>query len=193
MENSSGKMGALKFFRESVKNLKTVGTITRSSKYLCQAMIQPIDLQHANVVIELGAGDGVLTHYILDQMPPNAKLLSFELNPEFCKQLEQIQDDRLIIVNDDAAKIEEYLNKNGFDKTDAIISALPFTLIPESIMNAILEACKKVLRQDGVFTQMHYSLLLLKNYKRVFGNTKIKFVPLNIPPAWVVISKNKSH
>ena len=90
-------MGTIKFFRESVKNLKTVGTITRSSKYLCKGMIKPVDFSKAKVLVELGAGDGVVTKHILENMRKDAKLLAFELNPKFCEQIREIQDERLII------------------------------------------------------------------------------------------------
>jgi phospholipid N-methyltransferase len=70
--------------------MRTTGSIIRSSKYLCKAMIKPIDFNKANVIVELGAGDGVLTHYILNRMKPQAKLLCFEINPKFCEVLKQM-------------------------------------------------------------------------------------------------------
>lgn len=33
-------MGRFAFFKESLRNFKTVGTVTRSSRYLCQAVVK---------------------------------------------------------------------------------------------------------------------------------------------------------
>ena len=189
--NSNQEMGKIKFFKESIKNLKTVGTITRSSKYLCKAMIKPVDFKNAKVIVELGAGDGVVTSHILSAMEPDAKLLAFELNSKFCDQIrQQIKDDRLIIIEDDASKIKEYLDANGLEKADAVISALPFTLIPEEIAYQIVRSCKDNMKEGGTYVQIHYSLIAKKYYKNVFGNIDIRFIPINVPPAWVMVCNN---
>ncbi len=188
--NNNQPMGKIKFFKESLKNLKTVGTITRSSKYLCKGMIKPVDFTEAKVIVELGAGDGVVTSHILSAMNPDAKLLAFELNSKFCEQMRQeIKDDRLIIIEDDANKLEHYLEINGLEKADAIISALPFTIIPEDITYSIINACKDNMKKGGTYVQIHYSLIPKKYYKNVFGNIDISFIPINVPPAWVMVSK----
>jgi len=184
-------MGTIKFFKESVKNLKTVGTVTRSSKFLCKGMIKPIDFSTAKVIVELGAGDGVVTKHILKEMVEDAILLSFELNPKFCRQLREINDPRLIVVEDDAEKVAAYLSDNGHTHADAIISALPFTLIPEDICYRIIGQCKESLIPNGLYVQIHYSLIPKKMYKKIFGNVELNFVPINVPPAWVMISQKR--
>lgn len=190
MTNSKdNQMGTYKFFTESVRNLKTVGTVTRSSKYLCKAMIKPVDFTKARIIVELGAGDGVVTKHILKKMHKDALLLSFELNSAFCEQMREIKDSRLIIIEDDAEKIGVYLEKYGHEKADYIISALPFTLFPEEVTYRILNNCKKLLSPEGVFIQIHYSLLVKKIYQNVFEEIKLNFVPINVPPAWVFICK----
>lgn len=187
MNSNESQMGTIKFFKESVKNLKTVGTVTRSSKYLCQGMIKPVDFTKANVIVELGAGDGVVTKHILKKMKPDAILLAFELNPMFCEQMREINDPRLIVIEDDAEKLPSYLEQNGHEKADYIISALPFTIFPEEISYSIIRKCKEFLSKDGLFIQIHYSLIPKKLYKNVFGNVKLNFVPINVPPAWVMV------
>jgi len=192
MSSQQQKMGTIKFFRESLKNLKTVGTITRSSKYLCKGMVKPIDFSTAKVIVELGAGDGVVTEHILEAMAPDAKLLAFELNHKFCNQMRnKLKDDRLIIVEDDASKLPHYLSENGLGKIDAVISAIPFTIIPEEITYKIVNTCKDHMVDNGTYVQIHYSLIPKKIYKNVFGNIFINFIPLNVPPAWVMVCKKK--
>lgn len=185
------KNPAIQFIKESISNIKTVGTITRSSKYLCKGMIKPVDFSQAKFIIELGAGDGVVTKHILKEMSPDAMLMVFEVNEKFVKSLNDIEDKRLIVVDDSAEKIESYMNDHGFKSIDYVISALPFTIFPDEMVEKIVGTCKRLLKDTGKYIQIHYSLIPAKKYKNIFGNLKINFVPLNIPPAWVLVCNKK--
>ncbi|NNE28447.1 MAG: methyltransferase [Saprospiraceae bacterium] len=185
-------MRRIDFLREGLKNLKTVGTVTRSSKFACREMIRHVDFKKAKVLVELGAGDGVITRHILDAMSKDAKLLLFEVNPEFCEVLRGIKDDRLIVVEDSAEKLPKYLEKNQLGTPDYIISAIPFVAMPDDISYRIVETCRDNLKLGGKYVQIHYSLLLKKMYKRVFGNVNVNFVPLNIPPAFILVSEKSA-
>jgi phospholipid N-methyltransferase len=186
-------MNKIAFLRESLKNIKTVGTVTRSSKFLCKEMIEPVDFKKADVIVELGAGDGVVTEHILNRMKPGAKLFSFEVSEAFCDLLRDKfkEDKRVVIVEESAANIAAVLNSYGIQQADYIISALPFVSLPDELGLEIVTACKNVLKPRGLYIQIHYSLLLKKMYKKVFGNVDVSFVPLNIPPAFVLVSENK--
>jgi len=186
-------MNRLDFFRESMRNLKTVGTVTRSSPALCKGMIKPIDFQKAKVVVELGAGDGVVTKHILKALRPDAKLLVFEVNAQFCNKIREIKDDRMIVIEDSAENIENHLHKLGLQQVDHIISAIPFVSLPVELCYSIVRTCKKILPQKGLFVQIHYSLVMKKVYKSVFGNIDVRFVPLNFPPAFVLVCEKRQE
>jgi phospholipid N-methyltransferase len=175
----------LDFFKESIKNLKTVGSVARSSSFLCKAMIEPIDFSKKLVLVELGPGDGVITDYILDKMTAESTLIAIEVNEVFCEKLKLIPDKRLIVVNLSAEHLDEILKQHGFEHCDAIISAVPFVVLPEDVTARILNKCKFVLVKRGLFVQYHYSLFLKKLYFEIFGNIETDFVPINIPPAFV--------
>jgi len=180
------------FLRESLKNLKTVGTITRSSKFLCEHVVRLANLKKARCVVELGAGDGVLTRYILSDLPPGSKLLAFEINKNFCSSLREIHDKRLIIIEDSAERLSYYLALYGFAKVDVIISALPFVVFPDAVSGSIVQSCYDYLEPLGKYVQIQYSLLTKKLYKNVFGNLNIRFELLNLPPAFVFISQKRA-
>ena len=184
-------MEKIAFFKESLKNLKTVGTVLRSSKYVCKEMVSHIDFRDSKCIVELGAGDGVITKHILKKMKKDSILLSFEVNKNFCEQLRQINDPRLHVIEDSAENLEKYLRNANVKKIDAIISAIPFVSLPDELGFIIVGECKKHLKKGGLFIQIHYSLLAKKIYKKVFGNVDVNFVPLNIPPAFVLVSENR--
>lgn len=179
-------MNRIKFLREGMKNMKTVGTVTRSSRYLCRSMVKQADFSEAKVLVELGAGDGVLTKHILSSMRPDARLLAFEVQSSFCDVLRRIDDDRLVVVEDSAEKIGEYLRENGVEKADHILSAIPFVLLPKEAARAIITASRDHLCNSGRFIQVHYSLILKSLYEDIFPRVDVNFVPINLPPAFVI-------
>ncbi|MBR9919643.1 MAG: methyltransferase domain-containing protein [Bacteroidetes bacterium] len=152
-------------------------------------MVKQIDFSQVDHIVELGAGDGVITHHILKQMKPDAKLFAFELLSNMADDLRKIDDDRLIIIEDSAEKLIMYMEKHGVKEVDAIISALPFVAFPDDLAYKIVNQCKHVMKKGGRYVQVHYSLLAKKIYENIFGNVNISFVPLNVPPAFVLVSE----
>jgi phospholipid N-methyltransferase len=181
-------MNKLDFIIEGIRNLKTVGSLTPSSSYLCRAMIEPIDFQKSNVIVELGPGDGVITEYILNAMNASSTLLAFEVNESFCDLLMQKYgtDNRFRLVADSAEKIEEHLNKHGFESVDYVVSAIPFSILPDELARAIILEAKRMLKPGGLFIQFHYSPFTRKHYNEIFDSISTNFVPLNLPPAFVL-------
>lgn len=179
------KMSRISFFLESIKNMKSTGTITRSSKFICKEMTSYVDFKNAKVLVELGAGDGVITKHILKQMRPDAKLLVFEISDVFCDSIREINDDRMVIIQDSAENLGKYLKDLGLNEAHDVISAIPFVVLPDELSNKIIKEVRKYLRPGGTMVQLHYSTLSKKLYENIFENVRIKFVPLNIPPAFL--------
>lgn len=184
-------MTKIGFLKTGIRNLKTVGAVTRSSKYLCKKSISFIDFSEATFIVELGAGDGVVTEYLLEKMRPDAKLLAFEIMPHMIKLLRKIKDDRLVVIEDSAIHLPKYLAQYNVEKVKYISSAIPFVMFPEAEALEIIQVCHDNMEQGGTYMQIHYSLIAKKLYQQVFGNVDANFVPLNVPPAWVLVSKKQ--
>ena len=184
-------MTRIDFLKTSIKNLKTVGAVTRSSKFLCKKSISFIDFKEAKLIVELGAGDGVVTKHILKNMRSDAKLLAFEIIPNMAKLLREINDDRLIVIEDSAEHLAKDLAEHNTDKVKYISSAIPFVMLPEEEALKIIQACHDNMEEGGVYMQIHYSLMAKRLYQKIFGNVDVNFVPLNVPPAWVLVSKKQ--
>jgi phospholipid N-methyltransferase len=184
-------MTRLKFFVEGIKNIKTTGTITRSSRFVCRRLIKGIDFDTAKCIVELGGGDGVVTKHILENMGADTKLITFEILPQFCDLLRNLNDDRLIVAQDSAENIQKYLIENGFKKADYVVSTLPFVNIPEDIGTRILNVAKENLKTGGIFSQLNYSLLTKDLYQSIFGNVDFDFIMRNVPPAFILTCVKK--
>ena len=174
------------FFKEAVKNYKTSGTVVPSSKYLANKMLKDIDFSSAKLIVELGPGNGAITHDILKKLSPNTTLICFEVNDSFYEELIKIKHPQLIVLKASAENIKEEVVQLGFEKADHIISSLPLTIIPKEISHTILTESFSFLKQNGMFVQYQYSLTYYKKLKEVFGNNiTLNFEPFNFPPAFI--------
>jgi len=183
----------LDFLRETFRNLRSTGSVAPSSRFLCRAIAGKIDPARARTIVELGPGDGVITHYILERMQPDAQLLIFEINEVFVKKLHVTfqHDKRVTIIHDSAENMGRYLEERGIASVDCIISGIPFIMLPEILAQRITTECLRWLGMGCRFVQFHYFPLMLPFYKRIFGNVDVEVVPLNIPPALIVCCEKR--
>ena len=172
-------MKFIKFVREFLKNPKQVGAVAASSPFLARKMAQHIG--QATNIVEFGPGTGSVTTEILRHMPKNSRLTCLEINPNFCERLKKIKDSRLKIVNDDVQNCHRYV-----EQPDCILSSLPLANFSDSEKERIFALTSK----SKTYIQFQYNPFLRPKLKKYFKDVKMKFVPLNIPPAFVYISKN---
>jgi len=183
---NSRQLSTFSFLLEGLRNLRTTGTLTRSSTALCEAAIDRIDFGTARVIVELGAGDGVITEHILKHLHPDGKVIAFEVSPELCADMRAIGDSRLVVAEDSAENIRNWLDKVGADQADHVVSAIPFAALPKALGRAIVQAAKDTLRPGGCYNQVHYSLKTKSYYEEAFGQVEARRVWANLPPAWVL-------
>ncbi|WP_175489229.1 class I SAM-dependent methyltransferase [Neolewinella agarilytica] len=182
-------LSTFSFLLEGIRNLRTTGTLTRSSPALCKAAIDRIDFDKARTIVELGAGDGVITEYILKRLHPEGKVIAFEVSPELCDDMRALGDDRLVVAQDSAENIRHWLDQIGADKADHIISAIPFAALPVELGKSIVKASRDNLRPGGCYNQVHYSLKTKNYYEQAFDSVETHRVWANLPPAWVLYCK----
>jgi phospholipid N-methyltransferase len=142
------------------------GTIFQTCHEKAQAISKVLhaDAQH---VVELGPGDGRLTQYLLDRLPPKGRLLAIEVDQgmyQGCK--ENIQDPRLEVVCDDARNIVEILTNQSFGAVDQIFSGIPKQFVTDDLLTSM----KEVLSDNGSFVTYQVRKSLRKNIKHVFGD-----------------------
>jgi phospholipid N-methyltransferase len=170
---------------ELYTNLTTTGAVTFSSKALVKKMLSFTDLTHAELVVELGGGDGSVTQGIVERLSPKAELLVFEINPSFCAAMKkQFPQPNVKIINDSAEHISNYTKGK---KVDYVLSSLPFSLIPKDAGDQIMKESRDCLKPTGKFIQICYSYLLKKLFLKYFSRIEVKFTMKNLPPAFVMI------
>jgi len=176
------------FLKAFWKNPRQTGSVIQSSPFLVRQMVRPVDFRKAKIIVEFGAGTGVVTEKILKNMSPDATLLCFEVNKDLCRKLRnRLRDPRLRVISDGAEKLERYLKRNKPEAVDYVISGLPLVVLPKEIGEGVLVQINKHLKKGGKFIQFQYSLTSRKRFKRTFSKMEIYFTLLNIPPAFVYV------
>ena len=158
-----------------------------SSKFLIKKMLSNIDFSNAKVIVEYGPGNGIITKHILNKMNNDAILICFEINKEFVKCLQLIDDKRLVVTQKSAENIAEILQNLKIDQVDCFISSLPLSILPYKMAKNILINSKQVLKNKGLFIQYQYSFNFLKTFQAIFNkkNVFLTFEILNLPPAFI--------
>jgi len=184
-------MRTIQFVKESLKNLKEVGTIFPSSKFVVEKMVAPINFGEKLTILELGSGHGVITKQLLEKMSSDSQLICFETNKYFYQELKKINDMKMILINESAEQMKSYLNEFKIDKVDYIISSVPLVTLPKEITNKILSTSTEILGNEGKLIQLQYSKLSDKRLKKFYNKIDIEFTLKNYLPAFIYTCYNK--
>lgn len=145
------------FAAEALGDYFTTASIVPSSRHLARAMLEPLPLDSARVVVELGPGTGAITRALLEFLPRRARLLALELNPRFCRYLERrLADPRLLVINASAEEVGGYLNQLGCQRVDAVVSSLGLSIMSDQQRKTILRELLPYFDEKSIFTQYHY-------------------------------------
>ena len=183
-DTSSGGTGArMRFLRSFLKSPRAVGAVLPTSGRAVRAMLDMASLDQARCVVEMGAGTGPHTREILARLGPDARFLAFEIDPDLAAGLERdLPDPRLRVINDSAEKLDSYLNG---ERADVVVSAVPFTSVPAEVRDGLLRAAREGLAEDGTMLVLQYSPFMRKKLQQAFGSVEQRFVPANVPPAFL--------
>ncbi len=168
-----------------IKNIKRTGTIVPSSKELINRLLSSIDFSEARCIVELGPGNGCVTQTILQRMHKDCQLICLELDNDFAKQLQTLDDPRLHVYNACASSIRPILEEFDIDEVDHIVSSLPLALIKDEVVQDILKTVGSNLKEGGRFLQYQYTLANYRDVKPFFKDVKLRFTWRNMPPAFV--------
>ncbi|MFE7410026.1 class I SAM-dependent methyltransferase [Streptomyces laurentii] len=201
---------------EFLRRPRTTGAIAASSRRLAYAMTEGIGLERARTVVELGPGTGVFTDAVLDRLGPGARLVAVELNPVLAARLSAgRRDPRLTVVQGSAADLAALMAGLAAGATadgkaagtaclgpvDAVVSGLPWTVMPRELRGRALDAVSDVLAPGGRFTTFaylhaawtpparHFTAELARRFARV---ERSPVVWPNLPPAFVHRAVRKS-
>ena len=171
-----------KFLKETAEDLRLVSipALGFSSRPAARRIAKDITSEH-KVVLEYGAGNGIITREILKQADPDAKVFAIELKKKFIKDLNNIGDSRLIVINGDVDQTIKELANLGIKKVDAVISGIPFSFIKKPKREEIIKQTYDALRPGGIFIAYQVTPSLLPTLKKIFKKEAEWYIaPLNV-------------
>ncbi|MFD1175141.1 class I SAM-dependent methyltransferase [Paenibacillus puldeungensis] len=177
------------FLYKFLRSPKQVGSITPSSRDLAMAMLEPIEWQRTYAIAELGVGTGAITRFIPSAARPETKVILFEKDAYLRRRLSARYPDYACYA--DCLLLEDSLEQEGIEQLDCMISGLPFFNFHQKVRDQLIEQIVASLKEDGLFIAFQYSQQMKRQLMEHFEIEAIRFVPLNIPPAFVYICRKK--
>lgn len=184
------KMSTLAYLKSFFKD-KDVASVTPTSGFCVRHVCRPIDFSKDIMVVEYGAGSGVFSRYLLQNMTPDSRLAVFETNGLLFKKLQQIDDSRVSFYQDSVEYVNSVLPESFIGNTDFIISGIPFSFLDEEAKSSVLNQSYKLLRVGGAFLAYQTSGHLKEPLQQTFGNVNTEWEWRNIPPMTVYEAKKK--
>ncbi len=174
------------FFRQWLRSPKSMGSVIPSSRFLARAVAGQVAWRPGQWVVELGGGTGAISQGLIERGVPRDRLVVIELDRSLYGYLKE----RLpgcLVVQGDATRLGEILPRHGVGEVGTVISGLPMIGMPEAFQSAIIEQSFKVVAEGGFLLQYSYSPVPpVPASRRVGIDAEVaRFVPLNIPPAFV--------
>lgn len=148
-------MSTLTFFRKFLHSPGRVGAVMPSSHALADRMCQIGGVGSADLVVEAGAGTGVFTKKILEQLPASSRFLSIEIDP-YLAQVTRDANPTVDLVCDCATNVAQHLSDRGLGKVDVIVSGLPWAVFSEELQSDLIRSFLAVLKPGGSFVTFAY-------------------------------------
>ncbi|WP_209978752.1 class I SAM-dependent methyltransferase [Paenibacillus eucommiae] len=169
-----------------------IGSVTPSSRFLARKMVESVPWNQVYHIAELGAGTGAITKYIQTAKRRNTKVLLFEKDPILRNKLANEYANPDLACYEDCRELYAALCHENIEHLDCIISGLPFFNFPQVIRDQLIEQIIISLKPDGLFIAFQYSQQMRNQLSEHFIIEKIKFVPMNLPPAFVYVCRKKA-
>lgn len=181
------------FFTQYLRNIRTVGAIAPSSRFLADKMLQNVDFKKAKTIVEYGPGTGVFTAELIARKRPSTKLIVIEQNQAFYNVLHEkyAHHDNVTLVHGSAADVETILEIYKIKHVDYIVSGLPFAALPVDVSENILRSTVRLIGFSGVFVTFQYTLLKKDFMHGFFSDITVTREVRNVPPAYVFTCTNK--
>lgn len=181
--NAGGLRERTRFLRSFLMHPRQVGAVLPTSKRAVRTMLDQVSLKDAGCVVEMGAGTGPYTREILARLGPDARFLAFEIDAGLADGLRrELDDPRLEVIADSAENVASYLNGTP---ADVVVSAVPYTSLPENVRHGLLKAARDNLADDGTMLVLQYSPFMRSQLEQTFASVERRIVPLNVPPAFL--------
>ena len=178
------------FFKQLLKSAKYTGAIVPSSSFLADKMVGLADVELAKTILELGPGSGAITKAIIRAKPVDCRLVTIDINHEFVEHLKKTYP-AVEHIEADIIYLKEKITALGIQSVDVIFSGIPFVDFTSAECAVMLDQIGLVMSEKSRLVLFTYSRIKFKTFFQSFEKVALSYVPLNIPPAYILVLKKK--
>ena len=167
-----------------------VASIMPSSPMMIRRVSDKMNLARPCVVAEYGPGEGCHTREMLKRSHPESKFLLFELDPEFCRDLERqfANDPRVTVIQGDCATLPEELAKQNLTHCDYVLSGIPFSTMELGKKRQILRNTYDSIVPGGDFIIYQVTNELRRHATpEIFPRADSEYFLRNVPPMFITV------
>lgn len=174
------------FLRAFCRAPLSVGSVCESSPYLTRALVAGIPRGKEGLIVDLGAGTGVVTRQLLQQGCSPDRIVAVEKAPALARIIRRTWPG-LQVMAGDAVDALAALRRSGAP-VSAVISSLPLRLFPVGTVSDMLHAVQALLPEGGRLIQYSYALWMRFPLRgQNLHPVSRTFVFGNLPPARVEV------
>jgi len=146
------------FLKAVLRQPTIVGAIAPSSTGVAAELAAVVPKVGSPVVVELGPGTGSVTDAIGARLPAGGRHLAVEVDGELVKHLRRTRP-HVETLWGDAGDLKALLASAEVDRVDAVVCALPWSLIGEGKQREILDQIAAVLVPGAVVSDLPIPML----------------------------------
>lgn len=174
----------LLFLRSWMAHPLRMGSIIPSSDSLCRLVVRRAWPDPGRVVLELGAGTGVLARAFLAAGLRHERLILVEIDPRLAAHLRK-EFPAATVIEGDARELPRLLPERWRGRVGSVVCGIPLVLQPAAEQQRFVEAMSAVAPGRGF---LHYSYCItspLPAHRLGLTCRREAWTPLNLPPASV--------
>jgi phospholipid N-methyltransferase len=141
---------ACRFLIAALKHPFQVSTLFESGPRVGRCLAAHLNrLGDDHLVVELGVGSGSVTEHLLARLSHSGQYVGFELNRDLHRYLKEDRFPHLEIHHASADTLADTLRGR---KVGAVVSTLPWTLLPKATRHDIVQQVEEILEPGGTFS-----------------------------------------
>ncbi len=172
------------FFRRWMANPLQMGSVVPSSASLCRRVVAQTRRSADEIVVELGAGTGVISCALLAAGMPPERLFVVEIVPSMAAHLRRTLPG-VQVIEGDARELGRLLPAAWHGRVGTAICGIPLVLLPTAEQRRFIDAMAAVAPERGF---LHYSYCVTSprpaSRHRLVARREA-WTALNFPPASV--------
>ena len=173
------------FFRRWIANPLQMGSVIPSSPALCRRVAGQIHRAADEVVVELGAGTGVISRALIEAGLPPDRLLVVEIVADMAAHLRDVLPPGVTVIEGDARSLDSLIAPQWHGRIGTVVCGIPLVLLPLAQQRRFIDAIEAVAPGRGFLHYSYCATSPLPGSKHGLAAKREAWTPLNFPPASV--------